>query len=419
MADPVAFLQRLIAAQRQGEAAVQRLVAAEAAALGCRVETVRYRPAEVPLVAEFAMAQAMDTGERESVVATLPGSGGGRSLILFAHPDGEPLTGQANWRHDPFAGTIADGRVHGWGVADDLSGVALMVEGLRAALADGPPLAGDVVLASTPSKRHARGVAALLHGGLRADAALYLHPAESGVGLREIKAFASGQLEFRITVEGRLPDTHEISHTAFAHTAVNPVDKLWPIHAALRALDDRRGRDVRHPALQQAIGRSTNLLVTQLAAGTPDVFGRIPASATLAGALSFPPPETLPQVQAELAAAVATAAAADDWLRRHPPQLEFLSGVTGAAVDPGSPLYRTAAAAVRQVTGDSPLVNPLHTSSDIRNPILQAGIPTVGLGPLGGDLVQNGRTDEWVDVADYRRAVAVTAAILRTWCGGG
>ena len=73
--------------------------------------------------------------------------------------------------------------------------------------------------------------------------------------------------------------------------------------------------------------------------------------------------------------------------------------------------------AIHQVTGEAPHVNPLHTSSDIRNPILQAGIPTVGLGPLGGDLTQNGLTDEWVDVEDYLRAVKVAAAVIDGWCG--
>jgi len=48
---------------------------------------------------------------------------------------------------------------------------------------------------------------------------------------------------------------------------------------------------------------------------------------------------------------------------------------------------------------------------------VQAGIPTVGLGPLAGDLTQNGLTDEWVDVDDYRRAVKVVAAIIDGWCG--
>jgi acetylornithine deacetylase len=417
MADPVGFLQALIRAQRDGEAAVQQLVADAARGLGCSVQTVRYKPADVPMVMEFASAQAIDADERESVVATFKGKGTGRSVIFFAHPDGEPVANTARWKRDPFAGVIDNGRIHGWGVADDLSGVAILAEGLRASLEAGQVPAGDVILASTPSKRHARGVSALLHGGLRADAAVYLHPAESGVGMREIKAFASGLLEFRVTVEGRAPETNEISHTAFAHRAVNPLDKLWLVYRALQALDARRGAAVRHPALQQAIGRSTNLLVSHMAAGSDGIYGRIAPSALLAGSLSFPPPETLQQVQAEIEAAVREEVLADAWLKDHPPRLEFVSGVTGAEVSADDPLFRVVADAVRQVTGQAPHVNPLHTSSDIRNPIVQAGIPTVGLGPLGGDLTQNGLTDEWVDVEDYLRAVKVAATVIGGWCG--
>jgi acetylornithine deacetylase len=75
------------------------------------------------------------------------------------------------------------------------------------------------------------------------------------------------------------------------------------------------------------------------------------------------------------------------------------------------------AGAIEQVTGHVPQVNPMHTSSDIRNPMVQKAIPTVGLGPLCGDLSQNGQTDEWVDVEDYLSAVAVVATTIVDWCG--
>ena len=154
MSDPVPFLQALIRAQRGGEAAVQQLVADTARGLGCSVETVPYRPADVPMVGEFAAQRAMTEDERTSVVATLKGNGPGhargRSVIFFAHPDGEPVAGTEAWQRDPFGGVVDSGRVHGWGVADDLSGVAIMIEGLRAALARGCEPRGDVILASTP-----------------------------------------------------------------------------------------------------------------------------------------------------------------------------------------------------------------------------------------------------------------------------
>jgi acetylornithine deacetylase len=104
-------------------------------------------------------------------------------------------------------------------------------------------------------------------------------------------------------------------------------------------------------------------------------------------------------------------------LRDHPPGIEWLAGVTGAELPADSALFVAVSSAVTQVTGLTPFVNAMHTSSDIRVPMVQKGIPTVGLGPLCGDLSQNGGHDEWVDVEDYLRAIAVAADSALRWCG--
>ncbi|MEO3473255.1 M20/M25/M40 family metallo-hydrolase [Roseomonas sp. CAU 1739] len=413
----VAFLQELIGLQQKGEDAVQARLAEAATAAGCVVEHRRYRPAEIRLRDEFADQSAIATDERVAVLARLPGTGGGRSVIFFAHPDGEAFQPQHGWNHDPFAGAIDGGRIHGWGVADDLAGVATMVEAVRVLRDAGLKPKGDVILASTPSKRHARGVHALLHGGIGADAAVYLHPAESGIGMREVKALAPGQLVFRIVLRGTAPPTQEPGHTAFAHLAVNPVDLVPPVIAALRALDARRGARVHHPVLEAAIGRSTNLLIGDIRALGDGRASRVPPAVQLFCALAFPPGESLADVQAELEAALRDATAADARLGAHPPELVYVSGVTGAEVAQDHPLWAATSEAVLLGTGTAPEINPLHTSSDIRNPMVQSGIPCVGLGPLCGDLTQNGGRDEWVDVADYKRGVAVIAALIGLWCG--
>lgn len=414
-ADGLAFLRSLIAAQPEGEAAVQALVADRLRAAGCAVEALRYDPADVRLVGEFAAEQARQPGERVSIVGRLKGDTARRSLILFAHPDAEPVD-TSGWTREPFTGQVDGGRLYGWGVADDLAGVAAGVLAVERAAASGRPL-GEVIVASTPSKRHARGVSALLQAGATADAAVYLHPAESGVGMREVKAFASGALEFRVTVRGRLPDTTEPSHTAFAHMAVNPLDKALVLVEALRRLDAARAGRVRHPRLQAAVGRSTNLMVSALHCGGTGRFGRIAPQAVFGAALSFPPTETLEAVQAEVAEALAVAAAADPWLAVNPPQIEWLSGTTGCALEEDHPLWQVTAAAVRRATGQEPFVNALHTGSDIRNPWVQKGIPTVGLGCLCGDLTHSGQTDEWIDVADFARMVDTVTEIVTAWCG--
>lgn len=413
----VALLQALIARQAEGEAAVQDVVAARLAASGGAVERLAYDPAGVPLIDEFATTATAAPGERQSVVARYPAAGGGRSLLVFAHPDGEPLPPDTGWRRDPFAGCIEAGRLYGWGVADDLAGVAIAIAAMDAIAATGIVLGGEVVVASTPSKRHARGISAVLHHGCDADAALYLHPAESGLGMTEIKAFASGQLEFCIEVEGRAPETTEPAHAAFAHRGVNALDKAVLLLAALHRLDGARAARVRHPLLEAAVGRSTNIMVSALQFGDVQHFARLPASLRLSGSVTFPPTERLEAVQAEVETALAAASAADPWLQAHPPRLSWLSGVSGMELPASDPLYRLVATAITELAGVTPHVNPMHTSSDIRNPAVLKGIPALGFGPLCGDLTVGGGRDEWVDVADYIRAIKVVALAILGWCG--
>jgi acetylornithine deacetylase len=133
--------------------------------------------------------------------------------------------------------------------------------------------------------------------------------------------------------------------------------------------------------------------------------------------VSFPPSERPEDVQAEVAAALADAAAGDPWLAAHAPTLEWRDTVPGAEVDLDDPLPRLVRASVREVTGVEPAINALHASSDIGHLILFAGIPTVGLGPRAGDLTQAGGADEWVDVDDLARTVMVLERIITTWCG--
>lgn len=413
----IGLLRDLVRAQTEGEAAVQAVIAKRLETAGCEVSHHEYDPAEVPVKGEFALDTARNAERRTAVVGSLPGDPDLPSLLMFAHPDGEPVSGTDAWRRDPFAGEIETGRFYGWGVADDLAGCAAAILAIERASAANQPM-GRAVFASTPSKRYARGVAALLHGGLTADASLYLHPAESGVGMREIKAVASGHIEFRVTVTGQAPETTEPGQTAFSHLGHNPVDKAVLIHGALMALAERRAARIRHPLIEGIVGRATNIHVSRIACGEMRRLSRIEESCTLGCAVSFPPGETLDEVRAEIAEAIAAAAATDPWLAAHPPEITWVTGVTGAEVPADHALYRTAAAAVSRVTGQAPHVNPMHTSSDIRNPIVEAGIPCVGLGCLAGDLSQNDRHDEWIDVDDFLRMVDVTAAVVSDWCTG-
>jgi acetylornithine deacetylase len=411
------FLQRLIQAQPQGEEAVQALVAQRFEELGLEVETMRLTPIQLSSDLEFAAEEGIDRSERISVVGRLRGSGSGKSMLFFGHPDGEPMTDESleGWVHDPFAAEVDRGRIYGWGVADDLTGVAIMAEAVAAVLETLGTPPGDILLASTPAKRSARGILGVLNEGSHADAAVYLHPAESEMGLRDIKAITSGMLQFRITVEGQPPDTPEPGHTAFTHLAVSAIDKAGLVLSALNELGEERASRVFHPALDAAVGRSTNLLMSHLSCGVEGRTTQVPTQCVMEASLTFPPNEQMPEVRKELLDAIDRAAEGDDWLTKNPPMVEWLFGTQGVEVPSDHPLYQTVHLAVSEVTGIEPEVNPLHSASDIKNPKLFSGIPSVGIGPLAGDLTQAGGHDEWVDIDDYIRAIQICAKIIVDW----
>ena len=351
-----------------------------------------------------------------SVVGVQAGTGEGRSLLVFAHPDSEPVTDTTQWQHDPFAGEIDNGRMYGWGIADDLSGVVAMICALEAIQSVPLRLSGDVICASAVSKRRAQGIYAILERGYAADAALYLHPAESGAGLGDIKARSSGVLQFRITVRGQAPPTPEPTHTPFYHLAINPIDKAWLVYEALTELAEERARQVHHPGYD-GVGRSTNLHISHIQAGDATRPGRVPSTATMTGAVAFPPNESLADVRRAVEAVVQTVNDSDPWLKQHPVELDWLQGTSGVEVSEESAIYQTAVAAIQEVKGTMPSVQSLHAGSEIRAPNLFKGIPTLGFGPLSGDNVQSGGRDEWVSIDDFINMVEVVARIIVDWCG--
>lgn len=83
--------------------------------------------------------------ERLQAIATLPGSGGGKSLMLNGHTDIDPLA--MGWRRDPWAPSIEDDRIYGAGVRNMKGGLAAMIAAAEAIRTSGTALRGDLLLA--------------------------------------------------------------------------------------------------------------------------------------------------------------------------------------------------------------------------------------------------------------------------------
>lgn len=412
----IAFLKELIKAQKDGEEAVQALVANRYEELDCKVEVLRVLPSSLKMEHEFAADEAINDIERITVVGTYPGAGKGRSLLMYAHPDPVPLTSAniRDWTHDPFGAEIEGDRIYGYGVADDLEGIAIMTEALSALRNAGIEPEGDVYLGSATTKQHARGIIALLDKGYRADGCIYLHPEETGLGMKEIQNVTPGILNFRVTISGKQPPTKNPGKTGFAHLGINAIDKAVLIIQALKELDVKRGERVYYKIIDDKVGRSTNLLISDISSE-----GNIPTKCLIKASISFPPTESLKTIKKEVKDCIIEVSESDSWLNEHPPSILWLFGGEGMELSVEHPIYKTVSNAIQTVTGEKPVTNPMHAASSIYNPYLYSGIPSVAYGPLGGNLTQDGLHDEWIDLPDYIRAIKVTAKVITDWCNSG
>ncbi len=402
----LAALRSLLAASRDGEQATQSAVRRLLDELGWRPRELRRRPTDIATADEFAHPNEIDHAERVTIIAERPDTDADANpaLLLWAHPDGMPFDGAPGWRHEPFAGVSEGGRMYGWGIADDLSGVAAMIA-VAAVLGDLPGEPARVIVASTPSKGHASGVLAALAELENVGAGIYLHPAESGRGLGDVKAVAPGMLRLRIIVPGRPPGTQEPNHTLYADSGVDPIEPMMRVLAALREFNRARGR------------ADAKMLVGTLRCG--DSISRLPAACEAVVTFSMPPGADLAATRAAVADVIAGTAEVDSWLGGHPPVVEWLFGTTGVAVEEEHPLIVAVRDAVSAVTGQVPRYYGGHIASEIRQPLLNYGIPCVGIGPRSGSLAQAGsRSDEWLDVEDYLRMIAVCTLAALRWHSG-
>ena len=409
-------LRELVQKYPEGEKPLQDKVAELFEEVGCKVDYLQLLPTTVQLHKEFAVEEAIDMTKRIHIIGKINGTGGGKSLMLITHPDADPIKSDG-WSLPLHEGLIKDGKMYGWAVADDLAGICMMTEAVEALIETGFTPRGDIYLMNASAKRNAWGIAALLREGYMADAALYVHPAESELGLKEIKTMTSGLLKFRIVVEGMKPPKTEFVQVTFNHLGVNPIEKAMYVIDALKRLNEERVRTVKYEPLNKTIGRGTNLLITHINAGKPDNLTDVPPTCTIGVGLTFPPHEDIDELVAVVEDYVKQVSDADPWLKEHPLKVEWIQGTQGVEVPLDHPIIKTISDAIEDVTGTRPFSNPLYSKSDVRTPILISGIYNVGYGPLAGNLSTTGGFEEWVDLDDYIRGIKVTAKAIMDWCG--
>lgn len=382
------LLARLVAAPEgpARPAAVAAELAGELAAAGLEVTRLPVDVGALAGHAEFSPPTLATAPEALVATDGRPGP----ALLLFAHTDSEPA--HPGWRGDPRR-LVADGdRLTGLGVADDAAGVVNVLWALwaRADLpGERPPV--RVVLAAA-KQGGSLGMLPAVASLTGVGAAVYCHPAESGLGLRHLKTASRGVATLRVHVPGRTPE---------------PVETRTPVSA-----DPREGVSAAARAARLAAttaDRSGPELVTEVVAQAAGAAPfEVPATATFDLACWFTSgtvDDLVHDVTARLAAAAGT-----DWEREHPPVVRAVGLRSNPASAVGSALADRVGAAVEEVTGTRPASYGWHGASDIRFPIRLLGVPAVGLGATAGDFYGPG---EWVDAVSWEQTTDVLVRLLR------
>lgn len=290
-----------------GEAAGQRHFEKLLRAAGARTERIPV-PADVYERAGILGPRGRSFAGRDNLIGRFRfGSGKGPAVVLNGHMD---TIGTAGFDGDPFSGRREGDILHGRGSGDCKGGLIAGLLALRALAASGATLDGEVIFESVVDEECSgagAGTLACCLAGVRGRAAVLL----DGTAGR-ITTGCQGIATMEVTVRGRA------GHGSYG--GVNAVDKLLAVKAAVDRFAAERA--ALHPGVPVNVGvlqagyapwvvpdhglLSANVNYEYAEAEESERAGR-----GFCGAL----------LRARFEAILAEVAAADPWLREHPPEL--------------------------------------------------------------------------------------------------
>ena len=399
----IAFLQKMIAipSVTGDEAKIQKFLADHMAALGLKIDMWETNWHELK---KHPAYRPVDRGYegRPNIVATLKGTGGGRSLLLNGHTDVIPVGG-GRWSDDPWSAKIKNGRIYGRGSADMKSGVASHIMALEGLVAAGVKTKGDIhINVVVDEEVSGHGTLDTVIRGYKADAGI--SGETSGLA---VQPACIGRIWFEIEIQGKPAGIQK------RYEGISGIELGYKIVKAVADLEAKRVATVTHPLYPNALDTLPCIIGSFSAGNYPSAF---PANALLKGSIGTVPGEDHEGVKKSLVEQIARAAAEDPWMKLHPPKVRFVGYDAEASEIPRDhPIVATVCKNYKEITGRDPEISGRQGAADTRFLNLYANTPTVIFGP-GSTAVMHA-DDEYVSIDDYMTAIKVMALSICDWCG--
>ena len=324
---------------------------------------------------------------RTSVVGRLPGTGGGRSLMLNAHCDTVDVAGM----EEPFSGAIRDGKLYGRGSFDMKGSLAACMAAAKALADSGARLRGDLLVAAVADEEYGSLGTRDLIGRVKVDGAIVTEPTALNTCLAH-----KGYLWIEVTVAGRA------AHGSKFELGIDANLKMGAfLHELAKLERELRARPphplVGPPSLHAALLSGGSGLSTYAASSTVQIERR-----TIPG-------ETEAQAVAEIQAVVDCVAASDPDF--HATVRPFFTR-DPFEVPANAPIVQVVDRAAAKVRG----VAPKHIGDTpwMDAALLQAaGVETVVFGAAGTGAHA---AVEWVDVESVIRLAEILAEAASEYC---
>lgn len=344
---------------------------------------------------------------RPNLVGHRSASGsGGRSIILQGHVDTVDPGDPALWTKDPTGEWDAEtGTIYGRGAVDMKAGTLTNIIAMKILNDLGITLNGDVWVATTVGEEDGGiGALSMILRGYKADAVVITEPTDNNITIAQ-----GGSLVYRITVTGRS------AHGAYRNEGVSAIEKFYPIFHDLLAWEQERNDTLSHPLYDQLPNKfpiSTGVLRAGTWAST------VPELLVAEGRLGFLPGEHMTDMMAQAQQRIDAVVAQDEWLREHPPLLEWHGGqFESAEVQEDEPIAQTLAAAFKEATGNDVVFNASVAGLDMRLFLQIGDMPTITYGPGSARHGNAHGPDEWIKLDDVLTAVETIVLTVIEWCG--
>ena len=343
-----------------------------------------------------------DLKERQNVVGTWKGTGGGKSLLLSGHMDVAPKEPMAWTVCEPFNAVVKDGKVYGRGTADMKGGIASATIAVKMLKDAGFVPKGDVYLETVVDEEYAgaNGTIASRLRGYNADFSIDLEPS----GLNVCPACVGGLL-FKLRIQGTagMPYTGE--------EIINPVYDLADLIKIIGEFEKKRQIESKKPELWENSVQDPQIVVTKVKAGEVEDDGQlsVPIDAWMEISLQSYPGEKQEDLERELKDFV--------YSRFRDPEILTIESeyhyCRPTSMDKDHEAVKLLSECTTDFTDKGIICGALF-SCDLFVWHEIGKTPAVIFGPCGERLHA---PDEWVDIDSMMACAKSIAKFIVEWCG--